>query len=393
MYIICESFFHLFIHIKNIIMLSRGAVRLQKQYKVGLIGASGAVGSRFLKQLCDHPWFDVVAMAGAPAEVGKKYTEVSEKLYTFHDRAGTPPKYANQVIMNADPEAFKSLGVDLVFSAVPDEVAIRDEKAFADAGIPVFTNCVPNRMKHDIPLLQPYINSEHIHLVKQQESYKISGGKGFIAANPNCSTIAMTVGLRPILDAFGLDQVMATTLQGISGSGYPGLPFQDMYNNVVPYIGGEEDKMEEETAKILGKLTDDGIEFEKNVVVSASCNRVQVSDGHLINVAVKLQNRPGSDEELVQKAIEAFQNFKPPQTVMDCISCPEQPVLYIEKPDRPQQRLDAMYAGGMGVTIGRVRPCNVFDLKFMVLGHNTIIGAAGGSILNAELFIKAGYIQ
>jgi aspartate-semialdehyde dehydrogenase len=203
----------------------------------------------------------------------------------------------------------------------------------------------------------------------------------------------MTVGLKPILDSMGLEACMATTLQAISGSGYPGLPMADMWDNVVPHIGGEEEKMESEAAKILGKLTDDGIQFSE-VKVSASCNRVPVSDGHLVNVSVKVKDTMGLDQEaLCAKAVEAFENFQASPAVQALPSCPEKPVQYFRRDDRPQHRLDRMYSGGMGVSVGRVRPCKILDFKFMVLGHNTIIGAAGGSILNAELFIEKGLIK
>jgi aspartate-semialdehyde dehydrogenase len=357
---------------------------------VGVLGASGAVGSRFLSLLQGHPWFDVVALGGGPNEVGQPYKTIADKIYnTQLNPCGIPSHLADTKIIDPNPAEWKAAKVDLVFSAVPGFVAKECEQAFADAGIPVFSNVVENRMKPLVPLLQPYINSDHIDLARQQESFKKGGG--FVATNPNCSTIAMTVGLKPLLDKFGLDTVSATTLQAISGSGFPGLSMAEMYDNCVPYIGEEEEKMQTETAKILGSF--DGTQIvPTSVKVSATCNRVPISNGHMICVSVKLKNKPSNIEEVR----DAFRNFKGPADVQSLPTCPESPIRFFEngdRPDRPQHRLDRDYCGGMGVNVGRVRECPVNDFKYTILAHNTVIGAAGGSILNAELACKKGLIK
>lgn len=379
----------MFLSGKSVKMMRNSAVRLTQRYKVGVLGASGAVGSRFLSLLQDHPWFDVVALGGGPNEVGHVYRDIADKIYnTQLNPNGIPSHLADQKIIDPNPQEWKKANVDLVFSAVPGFVAKECEQAFADAGIPVFSNVVENRMKPLVPLLQPYINSDHMELAKQQESFQKSGG--FVATNPNCSTIAMTVGLKPLLDKFGLDTVQATTLQAISGSGFPGLSMAEMYDNCVPYIGEEEEKMQTETAKILGKFNGSGI-TPTEIKVSATCNRVPISNGHMICVSVKLKNKAGIDE-----VKQAFRDFKGSADVQSLPTCPDKPIRYFEnteRPDRPQHRLDRDYDGGMGVNVGRVRECPVNDFKYTILAHNTVIGAAGGSILNAELACKKGLIK
>eukprot|EP00392_Amoebophrya_sp_AT5.2_P003073 g3078.t1 len=339
-----------------------------------------------------HPWFEVVALGGGPNEVGHLYRDVADKVYNSQlDAMGIPLKFSEKKLINPDPKEWKALGVNLVFSAVPDFVAKTAEQAFADAGIPCFSNVPENRMGEKIPLLQPYINADHLHMAKLQDCHSRSGG--FIATNPNCSTIAMTVGLKPLVDAFGIEHVQATTLQAISGSGFPGLSHAEMYDNCVPYIGSEEEKMQEEAAKILGSFDGSALKFT-DIKVSAICNRVPVSNGHMICVSVKLKNPPPK-QSLIKDCNAALSNFTVPKSVAECPSCPEKPIRVFEdgvRPDRPQHRVDRDYAGGMGVNVGRMRECPINDVKFTILGHNTVIGAAGGSILNAELAVKEGLI-
>lgn len=364
------------------------------QYRVGVLGASGAVGTRFLSRLHDHPWFKVVALGGAPAEIGRPYKEIADKVYNAClDPNGIPAEFADTKIIDPDPKGWKSAGVDFVFSAVPDEVARTAEEAFANAGLPVFSNSPENRMKTLVPLLQPYVNPAHIQLAKLQSSYMNAGG--FVATNPNCSTIAMTVGLKPIHEKYGIESVHATTLQATSGSGFPGLSIAEMQDNCVPYIGNEEEKMEEESAKIFGNFAatngkEEPIKFD-DIKVSAICNRVPISNGHMICVSVKLKKQPKNIEEVK----EVFRNFRGSPETQGLPSCPERPIRFFEddRPDRPQHRLDRDYANGMGVSVGRVRKCTINDIKYTILGHNTVIGAAGGSILNAELACKLGLVK
>ncbi|CAD7960273.1 unnamed protein product [Amoebophrya sp. A120] len=381
------SFHHNFHNRKNFASASAGS----KPYKVGILGASGAVGTRFVSMLEHHPWFDIIALGGGPNEVGHLYRDVADKVYNAClDPKGIPPQYSEKKLLHPDPAEWKALGVNLVFSAVPDHVAKVAEYAFAEVGIPCFSNSPENRMGEKIPLLQPYVNPEHMMMAKTQDSFAKS--EGFVATNPNCSTIAMTVGLKPLVDKFGIEHVNATTLQAISGSGFPGLSHAEMYDNCVPYIGNEEEKMEEEAAKILGSFDGSKLNFT-DIKVSAICNRVPVSNGHMICVSVKLKNKPAN---LVEECNKAFDAFTVPEKVKNCPSCPEKPIrLFTQetRPDRPQHRLDRDYFGGMGVNVGRVRPCHINDVKFTILGHNTVIGAAGGSILNAELAVNEGLIK
>jgi len=272
----------------------------------------------------------------------------------------------------------------LVFSAMDASVATEIERAFAEAGHWVISNSRNHRMEPDVPLLVPEVNADHLALVKRQQARR--GWSGGILTNPNCSTVGLTMGLGP-LRLFGIRRVLVATMQAVSGAGYPGVASLDILGNVVPYIGGEEEKMQSETQKILGVLSDEGIR-PLMAKVSAHCNRVAVIDGHTVAVSVELENNPGMDAVRA-----AFQNFRGRPQELKLPSAPEVPVLLVDDPARPQPRRDAMAGRGMTVTVGRLRPCEVFHYKFVALVHNTIRGAAGAAILNAELLLAEGYTR
>jgi aspartate-semialdehyde dehydrogenase len=333
--------------------------------KVGVLAATGTVGQRFVQGLQGHPWFELSAVAASPASVGKRYGDVC------HWQLGSemPPSVRDLVVSPCQP----GLDCDLLFSALPTDQALELERAFANAGHKVFTNASALRMQADVPLLIPEVNPEHIELVRQQTSYREGG---FVVANPNCSAAVVVCALAPLHTAFGVRQVVVTTLQAISGAGYPGVPSLDILDNVVPYIASEEEKMAEETRKMLGTWDGQAI-IEAPIKLSAHCNRVAVRDGHLETVSVALVRSPSA-----KALLSAWDQWNP---LPDLPTSPVRPVLYRTEPDRPQTRLDRDMGKGMTVTVGRLRECAVLDWRFVALGHNAIRGAAGGSILNAEL--------
>ncbi len=343
---------------------------------VGILGATGAVGQRFVELLEHHTWFEVAALYASERSAGKLYREA------VNWQVPVPrPTYADNLIvreMEPDDE------VDLVFSALPREPARTVEPAFARAGIPVISNASAFRMDRDVPLLIPEVNPEHTALIDAQR--KGRGWQGFIVTNPNCAVIGLVLPLKPLHDAFGLRQVQVVTMQARSGAGYPGPPPAVIEDNVLPFIRGEEEKVETEPQKLLGILDGDRIS-EAAVTVSAQCNRVNVLDGHLESVSLGFERRPAVEE--VTRTLREFRGV--PQEA-GLPSAPEQPILVLDEEDRPQPKLDRDAGKGMAVTVGRIRSDSVLDIKFMVLSHNTIRGAAGAAILNAELLKHQGYL-
>ena len=343
---------------------------------VGVLGATGAVGQRFVQLLAEHPWFDLAVVAASERSAGKSYGEAcSWKL-----DIPMPAAARAMVVQPAEP----GLACGVVFSALDAAVAGPVEEAFAAAGYAVLSNARNHRMAGDVPLLVPEVNPDHAGLIKTQRQRR--GWTGFIATNPNCSTATLVLALAPLERRFGLEAVAVTTLQAISGAGYPGLPSLDILGNVVPFIAGEEEKIERETKKILGKLGDDTI-TPHPVIVSAQTTRVPVVDGHTASVFVTLGSKPD-----VEEVREAFRTYRGLPQEFELPSAPVHPTLLVDEEDRPQPRLDVNLERGMASVVGRVRRCELMGYKFIVLGHNTIRGAAGAALLNAELLHAQGLL-
>lgn len=345
--------------------------------KVGILGATGAVGQRFVQLLQNHPWFEITALAASSASAGRPYREVCQ----WKVSAEMPPPVRDMVVEECAP----GLDCDLVFSALPGEIAGPLEENMAAAGYFVSSNAKNHRLDPDVPLLIPEVNPDHIQIIEHQQRRR-GWKRGFIVTSPNCSTTQLVLALKPLQDSFGLRAVMVTTMQAISGAGYPGLPSWDILDNVIPYIGGEEEKIETETVKLLGRLEGHGFQ-PAPIVVSAQCNRVNTTEGHLEAVSVRL----GRKVE-VSAVVEALRSFTALPQKLELPSAPRWPIVVREEIDRPQPRYDRDEQDGMAVVVGRVRECPVLDYKFVVLGHNTIRGAAGGSILNAELLVANAVI-
>jgi aspartate-semialdehyde dehydrogenase len=344
---------------------------------VGILGATGIVGQRFVQMLEHHPWFEVAWLAASDRSEGRPYAEAARwKLKT-----AIPSKVAGMKVAPATPEGAPKV----IFAALDASIAAEMEPRFADAGHAVITNSSALRMQSDVPLVIPEVNHEHVKLIECQAWRKESGG--FVVTNPNCSAIGLVIALAPLQDAFALETVMAVTMQAVSGAGYPGVASLDILGNVIPYISKEEEKMEEETRKLLGKLNGSGIVMG-SFGMSAQCNRVAVEDGHTESVSIKLKKKAKPEE-----IIEVWTKFRSLPQEMKLPSAPEQPVQYLTSSDRPQPRLDVDSGKGMTTTVGRLRPCSVLDWKFTVLSHNTIRGAAGAALLNAELLKVQGYLD
>ena len=344
---------------------------------VGVLGATGMVGQHFVKFLQNHPWFDLTWAGASERSAGKLYREAT----SWRLDGVMPEKAAALTVADAKPG---NGAPRLMFSAMDASVATEIEQAFAQAGHIIVSNSRNHRMEPDVPLLVPEVNPDHLKIIPQQQRRR--GWKGQIATNPNCSTIVLAMALAP-LRKFGITRVVATTLQAISGAGYPGVASMDINANVIPFIGGEEEKMQQETQKILGDVTPDGFR-PLAAKVSAHCNRVPVVDGHTVTVSVELSKKPTEAEVL-----EAFSGFRSVPQERKLPSAPANPVIYMEDKDRPQPRRDAGRERGMAVFVGRLRPCPVFDYKFIALGHNTIRGAAGAAVLNAELMYSEGLLD
>jgi aspartate-semialdehyde dehydrogenase len=343
---------------------------------VGILGATGMVGQHFIKFLDGHPLFKLAWLGASERSAGKRYTEAAK----WH-LGGTAPESAAKLKVD---EAKPGSAPKLLFSAMDASVATDIEQAFAKAGHVVVSNSRNHRMEKDVPLLVPEINADHLKLLPGQQAHR--GWKGQIVTNPNCSTIVLTMGLAPLAQ-FGITKIVATTLQAVSGAGYPGVPSMDILGNVIPYIGNEEEKMQEETQKIMGTFAGDHIQPLK-AKVSAHCNRVAVVDGHTVTVSVEFSSKP-SEADLRN----AFETFSAVPQQRNLPSAPKCPVQYMPESDRPQPRKDAERDRGMAAFVGRLRPCPVFDWKFVALGHNTIRGAAGAAVLNAELMESEGLLR
>ncbi len=363
---------------------------MTKKLRVGILGATGMVGQRFIQLLENHPQFEITALAASDRSQGKSF----EEACTWR-LAGEMPASVKSMVVNATQPP---LDCELIFSSLPGDIARESEGSFAAAGYPVISNSSAYRMDADVPLLIPEVNHEHLALLDSQRKNRGGqngdgggvGGKareGFIVTNPNCSTIMLALALAPLHKKFGVKSVVATTMQALSGAGYPGVASLAISDNVLPFIQGEEEKIEQETLKILGEFVKDKIQ-EAAIDVSAQCHRVNVSDGHLAAVRVKLVRHAAIDE--VSEALASFTSL--PQE-LKLHSAPERPIIVRDEPDRPQPRQDRDAGAGMSVSVGRLFTDNVLDYRFVALSHNTIRGAAGAAILNAELLIATGILN
>ncbi|MBO6536495.1 MAG: aspartate-semialdehyde dehydrogenase [Balneolaceae bacterium] len=348
--------------------------------KVGILGATGAVGQKFIRLLQNHPWFEITALGASERSAGKKYAVAANWV----EDVALPQNVAEMVVNPCDPNMMQD--VDFVFSGLDSSVATEIEGAFARAGIPVISNAKNYRQDPTVPLLVPEVNPDHIELIKTQKFTE--DGSGWIVTNPNCVAVPLSLALKPIYDAFGIEAMIVTTMQAISGAGYPGVPSLDILGNVVPFISGEEDKIAPETQKLLGKLANNRIETP-DYPVQATCTRVPTLNGHMAAVTVKLSEKP-VNIEAVKEAVLGFEN---PIAELDLPFAPKQVIKLHDEERFPQPRLHADHENGMQLHMGRLREAEVFDISFVCMAHNTIRGAAGGAILNAELLVKKGFLK
>ena len=348
-----------------------------RKIDVAILGATGAVGQRFIQLLEGHPWFSVRELVGSSRSAGRPYGEAAR--WTLD---GNPPRdIADMTVMALDDD----LRSPLIFSALPKEAAIGRELALAEAGHVVCTNVSLNRMLPDVPLLLPEVNADHIGLIDAQRRFR-GWTTGALIANSNCTVMPVVMALKPLVK-YGIRRLHLVSEQAVSGAGYPGVPSLDMIDNIIPFVPGDEGKMETESRKMLGSLDGDAI-AELDMIISATCTRVPVIDGHLVNISVELDAAPDFND-----IIRDWQLFRGPAPVPSLPSAPEHPLHYLDQIDRPQPRRDRAAGDGMTTSIGRLRECPVLGYKFAALSHNTVRGAAGCSILNAELLAAQGYLQ
>ena len=343
---------------------------------VGILGATGIVGQRFIQMLEHHPWFEVAWLAASDRSEGRPYAEAAR----WRLKTAIPANVAKMTVAPAKPDGAPKI----IFAALDAGIARELEPQFAAAGCAVVSNSSALRMQDDVPLVIPEVNGDHIKLIDKQ-SWRAKSG-GYVVTNSNCSAMGLVLALAPLHRAFTLEAVTAVTMQAVSGAGYPGVPSLDILGNVVPYIANEEEKMEEETQKLLGTLNGSRID-PAPFVMSAQCNRVAVEDGHTESVAIRIKHKPEPEE-----IISAWNNFTAEPQQLKLPSAPDRPVVYLTAPDRPQPRFDVDLGAGMTTAVGRLRRCNVLDWKFTVLSHNTIRGAAGAALLNAEWLKAKGYL-
>lgn len=349
-----------------------------KKWRAGVLGATGIVGQRLVKLLSDHPWFQLTEVAASERSSGKTYADAVR----WHLDGPIPEAARGLIVKSLDP----SLECDFVFSALDSSVAGAAEEDFARAGYPVVSNSKNHRMDPDVPLLIPEVNAAHLDAIPHQQKNRGYDG-GFIVTNPNCSTAGLALVLKPLADAFGLEKVFVVTMQAVSGAGYPGVPSMDIHANVVPYISGEEEKMESEPQKLLGKW--DGARFiDAGLGISAHCNRVPVLDGHLECISVSLKKIASLNE-----VREALSSFEVSPELASLPTAVRNPVIVLDGDDRPQPRRDVHAGNGMAAAVGRVRECPLLDIKLTLLSHNLVRGAAGAALLNAELLAARGFLH
>jgi aspartate-semialdehyde dehydrogenase len=341
---------------------------MSRKYRVGILGSTGTVGQRFIQLLQGHPQFEITALAASDRSAGKPYGEAC----AWKLSGQIPESVGGIVVQPIEPP----LDCDIVFSSLPSSVARETEEAFARAGYPVISNSSSYRMDEDVPLLVPEINADHLDLIPIQQQRR-GFSKGFIVTNPNCAVLSFAPPLAAVHRKFGVESVVVTTMQAVSGAGYPGVPSMDILDNVLPYIAGEEPKVETEAQKILGAFADGSIQ-KADFAVSAQCFRVNVLDGHTVGVRMNLVKKATLED--VADAMASFPS-------LGLHSSPKHFIEVCDEPSRPQPRLDRDNGNGMAITVGRIFPDNVFDYRFVCLSHNTVRGAAGSAILNAELLI------
>jgi aspartate-semialdehyde dehydrogenase len=352
--------------------------RFNKKFRAGVLGATGMVGQRFVHMLANHPWFELTDLAASERSSGKKYGDVVK----WHLDSPIPENARDLVVKDLVP----NLDCDFVFSALDSSVAGPAEEDFARGGYPVLSNSKNHRMDPDVPLLIPEVNASHLDAIAVQQKNRGYDG-GFIVTNPNCSTAGLVLVLKPLADAFGLEKIFVVTMQAVSGAGYPGVASLDILGNVVPFISGEEEKMEEEPQKLLGKW--DGSRFvEAGMGISAHCNRVPVRDGHMECVSLSLKKIAS-----VREVAEALRDFQVDEELASLPTAVRNPIVVVEEDNRPQPRRDADAGHGMAAVVGRIRECSLLDVKLTLLSHNLVRGAAGAAVLNAELLAVRGYLQ
>ena len=348
---------------------------MSERIPVSILAATGSVGQRFVQLLDSHPWFEVKTLTGSDRSIGQTYGDSCRWLLPE-----PMPAWARSMVVS--PTTPEAANAPLAFSALPADIAKTTEPLLVQAGVKVFSNASAYRKEPDVSILLPEVNPDQAPIVEAQRRKR--GWSGYIVTNSNCTSTGMTVTLKALQDAFGVQMVFAVSLQALSGAGYPGVPSMDIIDNVIPYIGGEEEKVEWEPRKMLGKIVEDEIE-PADFVISAHTNRVAVSDGHMVCLSVETRRRVDA-----KHAIQALRDYQAPETSRDLPSAPRPVIVVRDEPDRPQPRLDRSSGRGMATIVGRVRPDPIYDLKMVVLSHNTVRGAAGGSIYNAELMIKLG---
>lgn len=348
-----------------------------RKIPVAVLGATGTVGQRFVQLLVDHPWFEIAALAASERSAGRRYADVCNWVIP----GDPPPAIGEMVVRPLTP----NLPATLLFSALPSVVAREMEAQFAQAGYAVCSNASAYRAVDDVPLLIPEVNADHVALIAQQRAR--CGWRGFIVTSPNCTITGVALPLKPLDEAFGVRKVFMVSMQATSGAGYPGVSSLDILGNVIPYIAGEEEKFPQELRKLLGYV-EGGRLVNADLVLSASANRVPVLEGHTVSLSVGFEHPP-----TVADAIAALRDYRGPDIVRRLPGAPERPLVVRREPDRPQPRRDIAAEGGMAVSVGRVRPCPLLDLRMTTVSHNTLRGAASGAILNAELLVTAGYVS
>lgn len=359
---------------------------MEKKLKVGIVGATGMVGQRFITLLYNHPWFEVVCLAASPRSAGKSYYEAVGNRWA--QAIEIPEFIGNMIVEDAMAVDKIASQVDFIFCAVDmDKQAIKElEEAYAKAEVPVVSNNSAHRGTVDVPMVIPEVNPEHIKIIDSQRK-RLGTKRGFIAVKPNCSIQSYV----PVLNAwkkFGLKEAVICTYQAISGAGKTFETWPEMVDNLIPYIGGEEQKSEQEPLKVWGKIVGDEIVNAAEPVISAQCIRVPASDGHMAAVSIRFEQKPDKDE-----LIKLLNDFKGRPQELNLPSAPKQFIKYMEEDNRPQTGLDRNYENGMGITVGRIREDHIYDYKFVGLSHNTLRGAAGGAVLIAELLVAEGYIS
>ncbi len=360
-----------------------------ERIKVGVLGATGMVGQNYIRLLMNHPWFDISYVAASPRSAGKRFTEAVAGRWLMTE--SIPDSIKNLIVSDANTVESAQGQCDLVFSAIEasKDVVRQLEETYAAQGIPLVSNNSAHRATADVPMVVPEVNWKHLELVSEQRKHR-NWQKGLIAVKPNCSVQSYVTPLYALIEAgYPISSAIVTTMQAVSGAGYPGPASLKMIDNVIPFIGGEEEKSELEPLRILGKLSQGKVVPATSLSISAHCNRVPVIDGHMACVSIKFVDVKPSREDILR----IWNEFRSEPQKRQLPSAPEIPIVYRDEPDRPQPHMDRDEGNGMAVTVGRLRPCNVFDYRFVGLSHNTVRGAAGGAILTAELLRALGYLR